>query len=125
MPFKKKYKTVSFYVIYQRQRMGIDAQTTNLTNESIVINCKPFLFLKEAVIWIKKQRNHGLIFIIRDQKKQMINSYGWKKNKLEWGVINRDGYFGGYKIGNPDDQNGPSRSQCNECSKPSCSKPHI
>ncbi len=93
----QKKKKGDIFKIFVRQRMGEDAQTQELTKESST----GIVFSKVggAVEWIKKQTDHGKIYVIRDRDNEMVNSYSYKKHKSEWSVLNRDGYYGGYSIG--------------------------
>jgi hypothetical protein len=117
---KKITKVPDFFKIYKRQRMGKDSQTQELTKETFTNVSFPSE--KGAIEWIREQHDHGTIFVIRNRKDEMINSYGWKSSGSIWGVINRTGYFGNYKIGNPNDPNRPSCFQCN-CGGP-CKDPN-
>jgi hypothetical protein len=100
MPFDKRIKKVpDIFKIYNRQRMGANAATEELTKETYInIN---FPSEKGAVDWIKNTKDHGKIFVIRNRKDEMIDSYGWSANKSVWNKINKSGYYGGYKIGKP------------------------
>lgn len=99
MPYEEIKKIPEIYKIYERQRMGANAATEPLTSETYTkIN---FPQKKSAVQWIQQQQDHGKIFIIRNRKDEMLESYCWKHDRNIWDTINRSGYFGNFKIGNP------------------------
>lgn len=125
MPHKKRaFKNTKppLFRIFCRQRMGKDAGSQPLTTEHDTKTC--FADKKSAVYYIQSQRDHGQIFIIRDRAGGMVNSFVWKHSQNKWGVINREGYFGGFKIGNPHDQSGPAPHQCLLCSRQSSDEVH-
>ena len=89
------------YKITKRLKMGQDAQTKNLTEELLEQKCSTFQNKKQAIQWIINNGDKNYVYIVRNRKNVMITSYCWKPNKKEWGSINNDKYYGGYKIGNP------------------------
>jgi len=85
------------FTISKRMKMGSDAKNTPLTKEE-PLNMGQFTDEKLCLFWIEKNGNHNFVYIVRDEKGKMKNSYCWKGKK--WGTVNNL-YFGGYKIGKP------------------------
>lgn len=100
---KNKFKDIKnppeIYKLSYRKKMGANAATEKLTNEES-LNLK-FPDKKIAINWIEQNGDHSNVYIIRNRSDEMLESWCWKKESKKWGTINRAGYFGGYKIGNP------------------------
>jgi hypothetical protein len=105
MPYDKqkrkidKNKKPEIYYIYERRRMNEKAQTHELTKEKYTEQY--FSKKQSAIQYIRSCTDFNKIFIIRKRAGDMVNSYSYKNSMKMWTVLNRDGYFGGYKIGNP------------------------
>ena len=100
--------------------MGKDAQSKDLTEELPEPNAKSFQDKKQAIQWINDNGDKNYVYIIRNRKEAMIASYCWKPNKKDWGTINNDKYYGGYKIGNATISICERGAQCCGCHASNC-----
>lgn len=69
---------------------------------------------KYGIDWIKKNGDKLYVYVLRNRKGELLTSYCWKNKRLIWGPINRGGYYGGYRIGNPRQVCACGLGRCND-----------
>jgi hypothetical protein len=116
MPIKKKIQPKITVTVYSRKKMTSNqAKTQKITKEMFVICRKS---VKDGLTYIKNCGDIKKVYIIRDQKHKMIKSYSYRNNA--WHPINKGGYYGGYKIGNPLPVCSCGVGHCNDPDHPTC-----
>lgn len=114
-PIKIKVKP-EIYTVTQRRYLGKGAATEKLPDEESIQGLTAFNDKESAINWIKTNGDQNKVYIIRNRKGEMINSYCFR-SKGRWDVINNDNYYGGYKIGNPTHRKGYPGCSCYGCSR--------
>jgi hypothetical protein len=82
--------------IFSRNKMtSTESKTQPMTKEHKITTVRS---IKAGVLYIETQGNVNHVYILRDDRHQMIHSYSFN---TKWQTINMGNYFGGFKIGNP------------------------
>jgi hypothetical protein len=96
---RNNVKSINKPVIFISKRRKMtqhEAKTQSITKENQVTSVRS---LKAGKKFIKNSTECANVYVLRDDKGKMIESYSFHKNA--WNPIRMGGYFGGYKIGEP------------------------
>ena len=98
MPYNEYVKSgkPTFHIFTRKKMTSVEAKTQAITKEHKKTTVTS---IKSGVSYIKQQRDPNSIYVLRNDKNEMIRSFSFRKH--EWFPINMGGYFGGFKIGNP------------------------